>query len=46
MTSSIPMLNFKITTNKAEFPFDARYPATMALVEFKVWLILVKSINI
>ncbi|KAI1727111.1 CAP-Gly domain-containing protein [Ditylenchus destructor] len=38
------MLNFQITSSKSEFPYEARYPATMALVEFKIKLELVVGI--
>ncbi|KAI3415706.1 hypothetical protein GPALN_005296 [Globodera pallida] len=38
------MLNLSISTNKTEFPYLVRYPATMALVEFKIKLELVVGV--
>jgi hypothetical protein len=32
------MLHFLVSTNKTEFPYQVRYPASMAFVEFKVKL--------
>uniref|UniRef100_A0A915CPI7 CAP-Gly domain-containing protein n=1 Tax=Ditylenchus dipsaci TaxID=166011 RepID=A0A915CPI7_9BILA len=41
---SSKILHLQITSSKSEYPYETRYPATMALVEFKIKLELVVGI--